>query len=118
MPQLQSIDEVVEVLEPLEEAVSISVEAPLSEARWEMEKEQQIHVNVEMYDEVQSTGIDAQDVDKVTAQMTDEQRDAKEAHKLGAKLKEQAFAIIKRDSVTQLMKLLDVVTWSNEVGLR
>ena len=60
MPQLQSIDEVAEVLEPLEEAVSISVEAPLSEARWEMEKEQQIHVNVEMYDEVQSTGIDAQ----------------------------------------------------------
>ena len=25
----------------------------MSEARWEMEKEQQIYVNIEMYDEVQ-----------------------------------------------------------------
>ena len=62
MPQLQSIDEVVEVLEPLEEAVSIPVEALMSEARWEVEKEQQIYVNIEMYDEVRRTGIDAQDV--------------------------------------------------------
>ena len=60
MPQLQSIDEVVEAPEPLKEAVSIPVEALKSEARWEMEKEQQIHVNTEMYDEVQRTGIDAQ----------------------------------------------------------
>ena len=59
MPQLQSIDE-VEVLEPLEEAVSIPLEALMSKARWEMEKEQQIYVNIEMYDEVQRTGIDAQ----------------------------------------------------------
>ena len=42
MPQVQSIDEVVEGPEPLEEAVSIPVEALMSEARWEMEKEQQI----------------------------------------------------------------------------
>ena len=53
MPQLLSIDEVVEVLKPLEEAVSITVEVLMSEARWEMEKEQQIYVNIEMYDEVQ-----------------------------------------------------------------
>ena len=53
MPQLQSIDEVVEVPEPLEEAVSIPVEALTSEARWEMEKEQQIYVNIEMWGEVQ-----------------------------------------------------------------
>ena len=45
--------EVVEVLEPLKEAVSIPVEALTNEARWEMEKEQQIHINIEMYDEVQ-----------------------------------------------------------------
>ena len=32
----------------------------MSEARWEMETEQQIYVNIEMYDEVQRTGIDAQ----------------------------------------------------------
>ena len=51
MPQLQSIDEVVEVPEPLEEAVSIPVEALMGEARWEMEKELQIYVNVETYDE-------------------------------------------------------------------
>ena len=38
MPQLQSIDEVVEVPEPLEDALSIPVEALMSEARWEMEK--------------------------------------------------------------------------------
>ena len=63
-----------------------------------------------MYDEAQRTGIDAQDVDKVTAQTTDEQRDAKEAHKLGAKLKGQAFGMIKRDSATQLRKLQDFVT--------
>ena len=37
----------------------------MSEARREMEKEQQILVNIEMYDEVQSTGIDAQDVEKL-----------------------------------------------------
>ena len=38
--------------------------------------------------------------------MTDEQRDAKEVHKLRAKLKGQAFAMIKRDNATQLRKLL------------
>ena len=64
MPQLQSVDEVVEVLEPLKEAVSIPVEALMSEARREMEKEQQIYVNIEMYEEVQRTGIDAQGVDR------------------------------------------------------
>ena len=47
MPQLQFIDEVVEVPEPLEEAVSIPVEALVGEARWEMENEQQIYVNIE-----------------------------------------------------------------------
>ena len=52
MPQLQSIDEVVEVPEPLKEAVSITVEALMNEARWEMGKEQQIFVNIGMYDEV------------------------------------------------------------------
>ena len=52
MPQLQSIDEVVEVLEPLDEAVSIPVGALMGEARWEMDQEQQIYVNIEMYDEV------------------------------------------------------------------
>ena len=40
--------EVVEVLEPLKEAVSIPVEALTNEARWEMEKEQQIYVNIEV----------------------------------------------------------------------
>ena len=55
MPQLHSIDEVVGVLELLEEAVSIPVEALMKEARWELEKEQQIFVNIEMYDEVQRT---------------------------------------------------------------
>ena len=45
-----------------------------------MEKKQQIHANIEMYDDPQRTGIGAQDFDQVTAQMTDEQRDAKEAH--------------------------------------
>ena len=40
-----------------------------------------------MYEEAQRTGFDVQDVDKVTSQVTDEQRDAKEAHKLEAKLK-------------------------------
>ena len=55
MPQLQSIDEVVEVLEPLKEAESIPVEALMSEARWRMEKEQQIYVNIEMYEEAQRT---------------------------------------------------------------
>ena len=54
-----------------------------------------------MHDEAQRTGLDAQDVDKVTAQMADEQRDAKEAHKLEPKLKELA-----RDNATQLRKLL------------
>ena len=44
LPPLQSIDEVVEVPAPLEEAASIPVEALMSEARWEMEKEQQIQV--------------------------------------------------------------------------
>ena len=39
MPQLQSIDEVVEVPEPLEEAVSVPVEALTNEARWEMAKD-------------------------------------------------------------------------------
>ena len=39
MPQLQSINEDVQVPEPLEEAVSIPVEAHTSVARWEMEKE-------------------------------------------------------------------------------
>ena len=53
MPELQSIDEVVDVPEPLEEAVSIPVEALMSVARSEMEKEKQIYVNIEMYDEVQ-----------------------------------------------------------------
>ena len=48
MPQLQSIDEVVEVQETLKEAVSIVVEALMSVARWEMEKEQQIQLNIEM----------------------------------------------------------------------
>ena len=38
MPQLQSIDEVVEVPEPLTEAVGILVEALMSEARRETEK--------------------------------------------------------------------------------
>ena len=33
--------------------MSITFEALMSEARWEMEKEQQIYVNIEMYDEVQ-----------------------------------------------------------------
>ena len=42
MPQLQSIDEVVGVPEPLKEAVRILVEALTSEARSGMEKEQQI----------------------------------------------------------------------------
>ena len=110
MPQLQSTDDVVEVPEPLREAVSIPVEALVSEAHWEMEKKQRIHANVEMYDEAQRTGIDAEDVDKVTEPMTDEQRDAKEAHKLRATLKEQAFVMITRDNTTQLRKLLDVVT--------
>ena len=54
MPQLQSIDEVVEVPEPLKGAVSIPVGALTSEARCEKEKEQQIYVNIEMYDEVQT----------------------------------------------------------------
>ena len=65
---MQSVDDFVEVPEPLREAVSIPVEALMSEAcmRW-MEK-QQIYANIEMYDEAQRTGIDAQDVDKVTAQ--------------------------------------------------
>ena len=58
MPQLQSIVEVVEVPEPLKEAVSISVEALMSVARWEMEKEQQIYVNIESRD-----NFIAQDVD-------------------------------------------------------
>ena len=80
----------------------------MSEARREMDKKQQIYAIVEMYDEAQKTRIDAQDVDKVTAQVT-EQRDAKEAHTLGAKLKEQAFTMIKRENATQLRKLLDVV---------
>ena len=62
MPQLQCIDDVVEVLEPLKEAVSILFEALMSVARWEMEKEQQIYVNIEVYDEVQRT-VDAQDTD-------------------------------------------------------
>ena len=48
MPQLQSIDEVVEVPEALEEAVSVPVDALTSETRWEMAKEQQIYVNIEM----------------------------------------------------------------------
>ena len=52
MPQLQSINEVVEVPEPLKEAVSVPVEALMREARWETEKDQQIYVNIEMYDEV------------------------------------------------------------------
>ena len=43
----------VEVPEPLKEAVSIPMEALMSEAPWKMEKEQQICVNIEMYDEVQ-----------------------------------------------------------------
>ena len=46
MPQLQSIDVVVEVLEPLEESVSIPEEAFMSDARWEMVKAQHIYVNV------------------------------------------------------------------------
>ena len=40
--------------------MSIPVEPLMSEARWEMEKEQQIYVNIEMYDEVQRIGIYAQ----------------------------------------------------------
>ena len=64
MPQLQFIDEVVEVLGPLKEAVSIPVEALMSEARWEMEKEHQIYANIEVYDVVRRTGIGAQDVHK------------------------------------------------------
>ena len=44
--------------------MSITFEALMSEARWEMEKEQPIYVNIEMYDEVQRNMIDAQDVDK------------------------------------------------------
>ena len=63
MPLLQSIDEVVKVPEPLEEAVSTPVEALMSEARWEIGKEQQIYMNTEMYDEVQRT-VDAQNVYK------------------------------------------------------
>ena len=110
MPQLHCIEEVVEVLEPLREPVSIPFEALMSEARREMEKKQQIYANIEMYDEAQRTGIDAHDVDKVTAQMTDDQRDSREAHKLGAELKGQALAMIKRDNTTQLRRLLDVVT--------
>ena len=51
--QQETVDEVVEVPEPLEEAVNISVEALMNEARREMEKDQQIYVNTEMYDEVQ-----------------------------------------------------------------
>ena len=85
MPHLQSIDDVVEVPEPLREAVSIHVEALMSEARSRMEKNLQTCANIETHDEAQGTGIDVQDVDKVTSQMTDEQRDAKEARKLGAK---------------------------------
>ena len=53
MTQLQVIDEVVEVPEPLREAASVLVEALMNEASWEMEKEQQIYVNIKMYDEVQ-----------------------------------------------------------------
>ena len=49
MPQLQSIDEVVEIREPLEEAVSIAVEALMKEVRWEMEKEQQMYVNIGLW---------------------------------------------------------------------
>ena len=79
MPQLQSIDEVVEVHEPLKEAVSISLEALMSEARWEMEKEQQIYVNVEMYDEVQwnmnlCTGCPQADVDTIGREGTRQYR--------------------------------------------
>ena len=49
MPQLQSIDEVVEVPGPLKEAaLSIPVEALISDARWEMEKEQEIYVSIEI----------------------------------------------------------------------
>ena len=48
MPLLQSINEVVKVPEPLKDAVSIPVAALMSEARWEMEKEQHIYVNIEM----------------------------------------------------------------------
>ena len=59
--------------------------------------------------------MDAQDVDKVPAQRTDEQRDAKEAHKLGAEFKEQAFAMIKRDNATQLRKLLACVMLATKV---
>ena len=74
MPHLQSIDDVVEVPEPLREAVSIPVEALVSEARRRMEKKQQTCANIETHDEARRTGIDVQDVDMVTAQMTDEQR--------------------------------------------
>ena len=52
MQQLQSIDEVVEVPEPPWKRSRVR--------RWKMEKEQQIYVKIEMYDEVPSTGVDAQ----------------------------------------------------------
>ena len=51
MPQLQSIDEYVEVPEPLEETVSIPVETLMSESRWEMEKGTADLRDIKMYDE-------------------------------------------------------------------
>ena len=59
-----------------------------------------------MYEEAQRTGFDVQDVDKVTSQVTDEQRDAKEAHKLEAKLRVKVSAMIKRGDATQLACLM------------
>ena len=50
---VESIDEVVEVPEPLKDAVRISVEALMNGASWEMEKEQQIYVDIAMFGEVQ-----------------------------------------------------------------
>lgn len=116
----------------LKEAV-LSVEALVSEARREMEKKQQrerravyeqLYAAIEKSDEAQlerliveaqRTEIDAQDIEKADAKlqelrsMSDEQRHAKEAHKRKAKLKEQAFVLVKRDNATQLKELLDGV---------
>jgi len=63
--------------------------------------------------EARRVEIDEQDVDKAEAKLlelrsfTTEQRLAKEMAKLKARLKEQAFVLVKRDNVLQLRNLLE-----------